>query len=51
MTNFYEFLKELKLLLKKYNVKLYCGDYGIVAKIHDGKNERRENIEKDINEN
>lgn len=51
MNNFHEFLKELKLLLKKYNVKLYSGDYGIVARIHDDKNEHRENIEKDINEN
>lgn len=47
MKNFHEFLKELKLLLKKYNVKLYCGDYGIVAKIDD----TRVNIEEDINEN
>lgn len=49
MDEFYrvgEFYRELKLLLKKYKVSLYAGDYGIVAKFKFDGRDYRENIEK-----
>ena len=42
------FYKELKLLLKKYNVRLYCGDHGLIAKIKVDRNWYSVNID-DIN--
>jgi hypothetical protein len=44
-----KFYKELKLLLKKHNVRLYCGEHGLIAKIKVDGNWYSVNID-DIND-